>query len=93
MKNININKIRKKLDIVDVKLLKIIKERYLLVNQILKIKKNKKEIIDQKRINFILKRIRKYSIKNKIDTKITVNIWKTMIRSFINYEFRKFKKK
>ncbi len=93
MKNININKIRKKLDIVDVKLLKIIKERSLLVDQILKIKKNKKEIIDQKRINFILKRIRKYSIKNKIDTKITVNIWKTMIRSFINYEFRKFKKK
>ena len=85
MKNININKIRKKLDIVDVKLLKIIKERSLLVDQILKIKKNKKEIIDQKRINFILKRIRKYSIKNKIDTKITVNIWKTMIRSFINY--------
>jgi len=93
MKNININKIRKKLDIVDVKLLKIIKERSLLVDQILKIKKNKKEIIDQKRINFILKRIRKYSIKNKIDTQITVNIWKTMIRSFINYEFRKFKKK
>ena len=43
MKNININKIRKKLDIVDVKLLKIIKERSLLVDQILKIKKNKKE--------------------------------------------------
>ena len=71
MKNININKIRKKLDIVDVKLLKIIKERSLLVDQILKIKKNKKEIIDQKRINFILKRIRKYSIKNKYQALIS----------------------
>ena len=41
MNNININKIRKKLDKVDIKLLKVIKERFLLVNQILKFKKKK----------------------------------------------------
>jgi chorismate mutase len=93
MKNININKIRKKLDNVDVKLLNTIKERSLLVDQILNLKENKREIIDQKRINFILKRIRKRSKKIKIDPNITANIWKVMIKCFINYEFRKFKKK
>ena len=93
MKNTNINKIRKKLDIVDIKLLGLIKKRSLLVDQVLKVKKNKKEIINQKRINFILKRIKKYSIKIKVDPKITNNIWKAMIESFIDYEFRKFKKK
>jgi|TARA_B110000902_G_C14001829_1_gene472965 chorismate mutase len=93
MKNIKINKIRKKLDIVDSELLKTIKVRSLLVDQILKLKKNKKDVIDQKRINFILKRIKKKSIKIKIDPKITVSIWKAMIKAFITYEYKKFGKK
>ena len=91
--NVKINKIRNKLDKVDFKLLKLIKKRSLLVDQILKLKKRKKEVIDKKRINFILKRIKKYSKKIKLDPSITVNIWNVMIRGFINYEFRKFKKK
>ena len=93
MKNINIDKIRKKLDKVDIKLLKLIKKRSLLVDQVLSFKKSKKEVIDQKRIKFILKRIRKLSKKIKIDPKITINIWKVMIKGFINYEYTKFKKK
>jgi len=93
MKKKSIFKIRKKLDIIDIKLLKIIKKRSLLVDKILKLKKNKKEVIDQKRINFILKRIRQYSKKVKIDPDITLNIWKVMIKSFISYEYKKFKKK
>lgn len=93
MKNININKIRVKLDKIDIKLLKTIKERTLLVDKILNLKKSKKEIIDQKRINFILKRIKKFSTKINIDPVMTVNIWKVMIRGFINYEYKKFKKK
>ena len=93
MKNININKIRIKLDKLDIQLLKKIKQRSSLVDQILKLKKNKKEIIDRKRINFILKRIKNYSLAIKVDPKITVSIWKVMIQNFINYEYRKFKKK
>jgi chorismate mutase len=93
MKNINISKIRKKLDKVDIELLKLIKKRSLFVDQVLSFKKSKKEIIDQKRINFILKRIKKLSIKIKMDPKITINIWKVMIKGFINYEYTKFKKK
>ena len=93
MKNINIDKIRKKLDKVDIELLKLIKKRSLFVDQVLSFKKSKKEIIDRKRINFILKRIKKLSIKIKMDPKITINIWKVMIKGFINYEYTKFKKK
>ena len=93
MKNINITKIRKKLDKVDIKLLKIIKERSLLVEQVLKFKKQKKEVIDKKRINFILKRVRNYSKKLILDPNISINIWKAMIKGFINYEFKNLKKK
>ena len=93
MKNIDIKKIRKKLDKVDIKLLQIIKKRSILVNRVLRLKKSKKEIIDKKRISFILKRIKKKSIKIKIDPKITVSIWKAMIKAFITYEYKKFGKK
>tara|TARA_A100001011_G_scaffold220084_1_gene228052 strand:+ start:1297 stop:1578 length:282 start_codon:yes stop_codon:yes gene_type:complete len=93
MINKKINQIRKKLDKLDLKMLLIIKKRSALVNKILKEKKYKKQIIDNKRIKVILNKIKKESIKKKIDPKITHSIWKAMIRSFINYEFRNFTKR
>ena len=88
-----LNKIRLKLDKLDNSLIKIIKQRTNFVNQVLKLKDKKKEIIDSKRINTILKNIRKKSLANKIDPKITNRIWKNMIWSYIDYEKRNFKKK
>jgi len=85
--------LRIKLDRLDTNLLKLIKKRSNLVNDVLKVKIHKKEIIDQKRISFILKKIKKKSIQLKIDPKITNRIWKNMIWSFIDYEKRNFKKK
>ena len=88
-----LNLLRVKLDRLDNNLLKLIKKRSSLVNKVLKVKTHKKEIIEQKRINFILKKIKKKSIQSNIDPKITNRIWKNMIWSFIDYEKRNFKKK
>jgi chorismate mutase len=85
--------LRIKLDRLDTDLLKLIKKRSNLVNDVLKVKIHKKEIIDQKRIRFILKKIKKKSIQLKVDPKISNRIWKNMIWSFIDYEKRNFKKK
>jgi len=93
MSNLEIKKIRKKLDKLDIKLLSIIKKRTNFVNEIIKLKKSKKDIVDKKRINFILKKIKQESIKLKIDPMITLNIWKEMIKTFIKYEYKNFKKK
>ncbi len=92
MKNYKLLKIRKKLDKLDDKFLVLIKKRTLLVNQVLKTKKLKKEIVDKKRIKTILSNIKKKSQKRNIDTKITASIWKSMIQAYIKYEFRNFKK-
>ena len=73
--------IRKKLDKLDNSLLSIIKKRTLLVNEVVKLKKFKKEIVDKKRIRVILTKIRKKSIQKKIDPNITNRIWKNMIWS------------
>ena len=86
-----LNQLRIKLDKIDNSLLNLIKERSIVVNEVLKVKTHKKEIIDQKRINFILKKIKKKSIQSNIDPKITNRIWKNMIWSFIDYEKRNFR--
>ncbi len=88
-----LNLLRKRLDIIDNKLLKTIKLRTEIVKKVLFLKEYKKEIVDKKRINVILKKIRKESIKKNIDPKITKRIWQNMIWSYINFERRKFKKK
>ena len=93
MVNKNVIKIRKKLDKLDDSLLNTIKRRTNLVDLVIKNKKFKKDIIDKKRISIILKNIKKKSTMNKIDSIITHRIWSSMIKAYIDYEFRKFKKK
>ena len=85
--------LRNNLDKLDNLFIKLIKKRTNIVKEVLKLKKYKSEIVDKKRINFILRQIRKKSIKNKIDPKITNRIWKNMILSYIDYERRNFRKK
>ena len=85
--------LRRKLDQVDNKLLNLLKIRSGYVKNVLYLKKFKKEIIDRKRINKILKNINKKSIKKGIDPKISNRIWKNMIYAFIDYEYRNFKNK
>ena len=93
LKKKKLNKIRIQLDNLDNSLIKIIKKRTNLVKQVLVLKDKKNQIVDQKRIKFILKNIKIKSIKNKIDPKITNRIWKNMIWSYIDFEKRNFKKK
>ena len=90
---IKLNLLRKKLDNLDNVLLKIIKKRTEIVKKVLSLKSSKKEIVDKKRISTILKKIKKESLKKKIDPKITNRIWKNMIWSYIDFEKRNLKKK
>ena len=93
MKNNNIIKVRKKLDLLDSKFLNLIKRRSILVNRVLRQKTSKNQIIDRKRIKTILKNIRKKSLIKKIDKNLTERIWKAMVKGTISYEFKNFKKK
>ena len=88
-----LNIIRVKLDKLDNKLLSLIKYRTGLVKEVLKLKEFKKEIVDKKRINFILNKIKGKSKKLNIDPEITYRNWKNMIWSYIKYERKNFKRK
>ena len=93
LKKKKLNIIRKKLDKLDNSLIKLIKKRTALVKNVLKLKEYKNEIVDKRRINKILKNIKKKSIQNKIDPKITKRIWINMIYAYIDFEKRNFNKK
>ena len=84
---------RKKIDILDNKIFKLIEKRTRIVKHMLSLKKFKNQIIDHKRINEILKNIKNKSIKSRIDTKITSRIWKSIIWSYVDYQKINFRKK
>ena len=93
MNNKKLIKARRSIDIVDKKIFNLVKKRTRIVKYMLSLKKQKKDIVDHKRINIILKKIRSQSIKNKMDPKITNRIWKSMIWSYVEYQRKNFKKK
>ena len=93
LKRKKLSKIRFELDKLDNSLIKVIKKRTNLVKKVLALKDKKNQIIDQKRIKKILNNIKKKSLKNNIDPRITNRIWKNMIWAYIDFEKRNFKKK
>ena len=84
---------RNKVDQLDQKIFNLIMERTQIIKYMLSLKKLKKEIINHKRNNEILRKIKVKSIKNGIDPKITKRIWKAIIWSYVDYQRRNFKKK
>ena len=88
-----LKKERREIDKIDQQIFSLIKKRTFIVKKMLKLKKFKHEIVDHKRNKEILTTLKKKSIRNKIDPKITLKIWKSIISAYIDYEFRNFKKK
>ena len=88
-----LKKARDRIDALDSRIFELIKQRTNVVKKMLKLKESKNQIVDQKRIKGILRKIKKKSIRNNIDPKITARIWRSMIWSYVDYQKRKFNKK
>ena len=88
-----LKKARNKIDQIDNNIFNLIKKRTKIVKYMLNLKEYKNQIIDQKRIKIILKKVKVKSIKNRIDPRITSRIWKSMIWSYVDFQKRNFKKK
>ena len=84
---------RKKIDKLDKSIFNLIKKRTQIVKYMLSLKQYKNQIVDHKRINAILKNIRKKSIRHGIDPKITSRIWKAMIWAYVYFQKKNFKRK
>ena len=84
--------IRKKIDSVDSKILPLMVKRSQLVRKALELKTKKTEIVDLKRINQIKKKVALQSKKLGANPTLISNIWVSIIRNFIDFEKRNFKK-
>ena len=85
--------VRKKIDQIDDMLLPLMVKRSKLVEKALSLKKNKTEIVDKKRIEEILEKISKKTNELDGNSKLLKSIWLSIIKNFIDYENREFKKK
>jgi isochorismate pyruvate lyase len=81
----NIQNIRSSIDTIDKKIIKLLGLRK---KQVLKIAKykNKKTIVDKKRINQIMKRVKSEAKRNKIDYVLVKNFWNKLIQYSIKLE-------
>lgn len=81
----NIQRIRSSIDTIDKKIIELLGLRK---KQVLKIAKykNKKTIVDKKRINQIMKKIKSEAKRNKIDYVLVKNFWNKLIQYSIKLE-------
>ena len=88
----NLKQVRKNIDNVDARLVKLIAEREFYAREAVKFKTDTGQIIDRKRINTVLSRVKKLSKKYKVNSLTVEKIWKLMIQNFIILEKKLFKK-
>ena len=88
----NLKEVRKSIDNVDARLVKLIAEREFYAREAVKFKTDRRQIIDRKRINTVLIRVKKLSKKYKVNRLTIEKIWKLMIQNFIVLENKLFKK-
>ena len=86
MKKFNsIEEIRDEIDKIDLKILDLISDRKDLVTEVVKLKK-RDQIIDKKRIDFILDKLSSEAKKKGLPESLVQELWNHMIKGFIMYE-------
>ena len=85
----SLEELRKDIDEIDLKILDLIQERKGLVTEVVKLKK-RDQIVDQKRIEFILNKLRKEALSRGLALEFIEEIWTLMIKNFIKYEEKIF---
>ena len=84
-----LEELRKDIDEIDLKILDLIQKRKGLVTEVVKLKQ-RDQIVDQKRIEFILNKLRKEALSRGLAVEFIEEIWTLMIKNFIKYEEKIF---
>ena len=85
----SLEELRKNIDEIDLKILDLIEKRKDLVTKVVSVKK-RDQIIDQKRIEFILNKLRVEASNRGLAVEFIEEIWSLMIKNFIKYEEKIF---
>ena len=85
----SLEELRKNIDEIDLKILDLIEKRKDLVTKVVSVKK-RGQIIDQKRIEFILNKLKVEASNRGLAVEFIEEIWTLMIKNFIKYEEKIF---
>ena len=85
----SLEELRKNIDEIDLKILDLIEKRKDLVTKVVSVKK-RDQIIDQKRIEFILRKLKVEASNRGLAVEFIEEIWTLMIKNFIKYEEKIF---
>ena len=85
----SLEELRKNIDEIDLKILDLIEKRKDLVTKVVNLKK-RDQIIDQKRIEFILNKLKVEASNRGLAVEFIEEIWTLMIKNFIKYEEKIF---
>ena len=85
----SLEELRKDIDEIDLKILDLIQKRKDLVTEVVKLKK-RDQIVDQKRIEFILNKLKVEASNRGLSVEFIEEIWTLMIKNFIKYEEKIF---
>ena len=85
----SLEELRKNIDEIDLEILDLIEKRKDLVTEVVKLKK-RDQIVDQKRIEFILNKLKVEASKRGLAIEFIEEIWTLMIKNFIKYEEKIF---
>ncbi len=90
--SIKMREIRKKIDSIDSRILPLMVKRSFLVNKALSLKTKKSEIVDIRRINQIKRKVAGDAKKLGANPSLISDIWLSIIKTFIQFEKKNFKK-
>ena len=85
----SLEELRKNIDEIDLEILDLIEKRKDLVTEVVKLKK-RDQIVDQKRIEFILNKLKVEASKRGLAIEFIEEMWTLMIKNFIKYEEKIF---
>ena len=88
---VKLNAIRKKIDSIDDKILKLVSDRFKEIHKVASLKDNPEQIVDHVRIKKILTKIKSKSKKEKLDSEFAVRLWQLFIQEAIRMEYSKIK--
>lgn len=87
----SIYEVRNSIDKLDLKIIELLSQRKQLVEHAVK-HKSKEQIVDQERIDDMLHNLSIMAEKKCLPKSMVIDIWRSMIRGFINYEKENFDK-
>lgn len=88
----DINEVRKNIDRIDEKIVKLIAERSYYVKQAANFKNSAEDVKAPKRVEMVIEKVRELAERNNLNADLIENIYGSMINSFIKLELDTYRK-